>query len=66
MERNIKAVAAVGGTVLLAVASAAALKLYDVPTKVAVLESKSDGVEKRLDKMDDKLDTILERLPRRK
>lgn len=63
---NVKAVAYVGGTVLLAVASAAALKLYDVPTKVAVLESKADGVEKRLDKMDDKLDTILERLPRRK
>lgn len=63
---NAKAIAAVGGTVLLAVASAAALKLYDVPTKVAVLESKQEGVEKRLDKMDTKLDTILERLPRRK
>ena len=60
---NMKAVAAVGGTILLTVISAAAVKLYDVPTKVAVLESKGEGVEKRLDSIDGKLNNILERLP---
>lgn len=62
---NAKAVAVIGGTVILAVASAAAVKLYDVPTKVAVLESKQGDTEKRLDRIDGKLDTILDRLPAR-
>lgn len=60
---NAKAIAAVVGTGLLAVASAAAVKLYDVPTKVAVLEAKQGESDKRLDRIDTKLDRILERLP---
>ena len=61
-----KIVASLVGTTLLAVAAAAAVKLYDVPAKVQVLESQMTGTEKRLDRIEGKLDAVLELVPRRR
>lgn len=50
----------VGGVLMTAI-----VKFANLPSKFAVMESRQDGLERVVSKMDDKLDKILLRLPRR-
>ena len=60
---NWKAAAALIATVIGASAAAATVKMAGVPARLDVIESRTSSLEKNFDKMDVKLDRILERLP---
>lgn len=65
MKAEVKALVGIASTVGLGVLAWAGTQYASLPTRLTIQETKMSAVEGRLSKMDDKLDLILDRLPRR-